>query len=585
MADVFVSYARSTEELAQQVAEALRSNGYSVWRDDEIPAHRAYSEVIEERLKEAKVVVVLWSADAAKSQWVRAEADAAREAGMLVQVSVDGTIPPMPFNQLQYADLQDWGGDIQAPSWRKVDRSVAELVGGNGAESAAARPARSHKLSICVLPFENMSGDAEQEYFSDGISEDITTDLTNISALSVVARNSAFTFKGKAVDVAIVARQLNVSHVLEGSVRKVGNRVRITAQLINGATGDHLWAERYDRDLTDIFAIQDEISEAIVAALKLKLLPEVTKAIENRGTASAEAYDLYLMARQYWITGNHGDRRREERVVRICRRATEVDPDYARAWALMAIAQSSLRYDFGGGEEVDDGVAAAERALALNPNIAEAHCPKARHLAEQNRFDQADTEIAKALRLDPDSWEVNKEAGRMLIRQRRIDEATRHFEKAAEVMESDFHAWGMLFSCYQAQGKSDEVMQVSAMVLKQVERVLTQDPDNGSALSLGAASLAVLGQPERARQWLERALLVDPDNLNIRYNFVCNLLVHFHDTDAALDMLEPVLSVAGQTMVKLIEVDLDLDSVRDDPRFQQMLAEAKARLAAAEPSS
>ena len=128
-------------------------------------------------------------------------------------------------------------------------------------------------------------------------------------------------------------------------------------------------------------------------------------------------------------------------------------------------------------------------------------------------------------------------------------------------------------------------MQVSAMVLKQVERVLTQDPDNGSALSLGAASLAVLGQPERARQWLERALLVDPDNLNIRYNFVCNLLVHFHDTDAALDMLEPVLSVAGQTMVKLIEVDLDLDSVRDDPRFQQMLAEAKARLAAAEPSS
>jgi len=204
---------------------------------------------------------------------------------------------------------------------------VADLLG--GARPAAAAPnAAPRKLSICVLPFANMSGDPEQEYFSDGISEDIITDLSKVSALSVVSRNSAFRYKGQQVDLPQVARDLGVSHVLEGSVRKAGNRVRITAQLIDGSANDHVWAERYDRDLDDIFALQDEISEAIVGALKLKLLPEEKKAIERRGTDSAEAYDLYLAARSYWLTGQ-GDARPQEAIQRLCRRAVDIDPGYA----------------------------------------------------------------------------------------------------------------------------------------------------------------------------------------------------------------------------------------------------------------
>ena len=183
------------------------------------------------------------------------------------------------------------------------------------------------KVSVCVLPFANMSGDSEQEYFSDGISEDIITDLSKVSALSVIARNSAFQFKGKNVDVVQVARQLGVTHVLEGSVRKAGGRVRITAQLIDGAKNDHVWAERYDRNLDDIFAIQDEISEAIVAALKLKLLPEEKKAIEMRGTDNVEAYNLFLMARQEYAGGLEGDLVRARTIVRLCTRATEIDPN------------------------------------------------------------------------------------------------------------------------------------------------------------------------------------------------------------------------------------------------------------------
>src|SRR4030095_8639457 len=375
--DVFISYARPSEQAAHLIAQLLRDKGFSVWRDDELPAHRAYSDVIEERLKAAKAVVVLWCAESTKSHWVRAEADTAREAGTLVQASLDGALPPMPFNQIQCADLKGWDGDASSAGWQKLESSVAALVKGTGDEVAPSEPAgprpQAVRASICVLPFINMSGEPEQEYFSDGISEDITTDLSKVSALEVVARNTAFAFKGQNPNVEEIARKLNVSHVLEGSVRKAGNRIRINAQLIDGTTGKHLWADRFDRDLDDIFAIQDEISKAIVAALKLKLLPEEKKAIEQRGTANAEAYNLYLLARQYWITGNHGDMRREERVMRICSRAVEIDPYYPQAGALLATAHSSLKYSFG--QEVDDGFAAANAALSLDPNIAEAHLP------------------------------------------------------------------------------------------------------------------------------------------------------------------------------------------------------------------
>jgi adenylate cyclase len=294
MPHVFISYARSDEDLARGIGDLLTEDGFEVWRDDELPAHRAYAEVIQERLTGASAVVVLWSAEAIKSQWVRAEADSARAARTLIQLSLDGTIPPIPFNQIQCADFKDWDRQRGSPGWRKLVASVAELAG-PAPERAPRKSTRT--VSICVLPFQNMSGDAEQEYFSDGISEDITTDLSKISALEVIARNTAFTFKGQSVNVCDAARKLGVTHVLEGSVRKAGDRVRITAQLIDGATGGHVWADRYDRDLTDIFTIQDEISKAIVEALKVKLLPEEKKAIEKRGTQNAEAYNLYLLAR------------------------------------------------------------------------------------------------------------------------------------------------------------------------------------------------------------------------------------------------------------------------------------------------
>jgi adenylate cyclase len=581
MSDVFVSYARPDEAQAKHVADALRGQGYHVWRDDELPAHRPYSEVIEERLKSAKAVVVLWSAEAAKSQWVRAEADTARAAGTLVQALLDDHLPPLPFNQIQCADLAGWNGALDAPGWAKLVASVAALV---GEPAAKQNPAPRRQTSICVLPFQNMSGDPEQEYFSDGISEDITTDLSKVSALEVIARNTAFTFKGKSVDVCDVARKLGVSHVLEGSVRKAASRVRVTAQLIDGSSGGHVWADRYDRDLTDIFAIQDEISKAIVEALKVKLLPQEKKAIEDRGTTNAEAYNLYLLARQYWITGDFGDRRREERVIRICSRATDVDPDYPQAWALMALAQANLRYAYTGDPEADDGAAAAERALSLDPTIAEAHLPRAWRLAVLGHDDEANEEIATALRLNPESWEVNKEVARLLYRQRKLADATRHLEKATELMESDFHGWGMLAACYLAQGDGQGLQRCAAKLTSQVEAALARDPDNGSALAFGALAFSVLGQLDRAREYIDRALLLDPDNLYMRYNLAWPLLAYFKDSDATIEMIEPALAKAGRNLVRLAASDPNLDGLRDDQRFQEMLSSAAARVGLERPA-
>lgn len=581
MSHVFISYARADEALASEIADLLREAGFDVWRDDELPAHRAYAEVIEERINGAKAVVVLWSAEAAKSQWVRAEADTARSKSTLIQATLDGTIPPLPFNQIQCADLKNWDRQRTSAGWRKLLASVAELAADN-AQQERQRPSSCAK-SICILPFQNMSGDPEQEYFSDGISEDITTDLSKVSALEVIARNTAFTLKGQSVNVCEVARTLGVTHVLEGSVRKVGDRVRITAQLIDGRTGGHVWADRFDRDLTDIFTIQDEISKAIVEALRINLLPEERKAIEQRGTTNAEAYNLYLLARQYWVTGNHGDRRREERVMRICSRAVEIDPYYAQAWALLALAQSNLRYDFG--RNVDDGFAAAHTALSIDVTVAEAHCVIARRLEEQGRHVDAIAEIEEALQLAPDSWEVNKTAAQLKRLTRDIAAATRHLEKAVEVMDSDFQAWATLATFYQAAGDRAKVRDTARKMVAESQKALQQDPSNGAALGIIAGGYAILGESDRAREWIDRAMLIDPDNLRMKYNFACVLATYVGDKDGALRLLDSSLAFSGEGLLKIVESDPDFDCLHADPRYHRIIARERKRHGIEEPTA
>lgn len=331
MTDIFISYARSTADQAHRVAEALRALGYGVWRDDELPAHRAYAEVIEERLKAAKAVVVIWSAEAVKSEWVQSEADRARADRKLVQLSLDGAALPMPFDRIQCADLSGWTGDTNASGWRKVVASLGDLI------AAVPRPAVGtpalalpSKPSIAVMPFANISGDPDQEYFADGMVVEIVTALSCINSLFVIASGSTLSFKGKGLDPQQAARSLGVRYVLEGSVRKSGSRVRISVQLIDSTDGTQIWARRFDGVLDDLFELQDEVALSVAGVIEPSILEAEVQRIANRPTESLGAYDLWLRSLG---PGRSYERDGVLRATELLDRAIAMEPTFAPALA------------------------------------------------------------------------------------------------------------------------------------------------------------------------------------------------------------------------------------------------------------
>lgn len=375
MSDVVISYARSTQAAAEAIERELRALGYAVWRDDQLPAHRPYGDVIEERVRAAKAVVAVWSADAARSDWVRAEADAAREAGKLVQLSVDRTVPPMPFNQIHCAEMSSWAGDPQSPAWRKVVDSVIALVGDAAPPAPTPTSSAADDPLLAVLAFDNLSGEADLVYFSDGVSEEILQTVARTTKLRVIGRGSSFQFRGAEKAARRVASALKATHVLDGSVRRSGERVRVSANLIECAGETTLWSDRYDRELSDIFALQDDIAAAVAAAL------EVVFARSGHAEAiDPIAHDLYLRALSL-ITGHLPSEAIKGAVISLLEEATRRAPRFAMAWTGLA----SMRAGELRSGQSDDAyasarakvVAAAETALAIDPGLGLAYAPLA----------------------------------------------------------------------------------------------------------------------------------------------------------------------------------------------------------------
>jgi adenylate cyclase len=429
--------------------------------------------------------------------------------------------------------------------------------------------AEEKRPSIAVLPFTNMSGDPEQEYFSDGITEDIITDLSKISGLFVVARHTSFIYKSKPVQVQQVAQELGVGYVLEGSVRKAGARVRVTGQLVNGRDGDHLWAERFDRDLTDIFAIQDEITHAIVEQLKIKLLSGEKKSIEKAPTDNVDAYTFYLRGRQFL---RRGSKAYYQIARQMFSKAVELDPSYARAYAGIADCDSFLFQQTITDITVDDILATSAKALALDDTLAEAHASRGFALDLSDRPEEAVAEFEKAIALDPNSFEANYFYGRAAFGHGNFERAAAVFQRASEINPQDFSSLMMLAMTYRSLDRVEDGKKAARTALERAEKDLALHPEDPRPAYSGGNVLIDLGEFERAREWIGRSLAIAPDDILAQYNGAC-AYTRLGDIDAAFDLLERVVStrLAIGAWRKWIAHDPDLDPLRDHPRFRKIL--------------
>jgi len=372
MPDVFLSYNREDQPVARRFAEAFQSEGLEVWWDTTLRAGEAYDEVTEAALKTAKAVVVLWSKKSVVSRWVRAEATLAERNKTLVPVMIEPCERPIMFELTQTADLCGWDGSTPHGGWQAFLADVRRFVQAKGGAAAGAgavvlamppQPTAVSEPLLAVLAFDNLSGDPELAYFSDGVSEEILDTVARGSSLKVIGRSSSFQFRGADKAASRVALALKASHLLDGSVRRSGQRVRVSAHLVDCASETTLWSDRFDRELTDVFALQDEIAAAVAEALKVALAPAKRPHTIRPGT-----YEVYLRALEM---GTAHILFVPDAVVPMLEQVTAEAPAFAAAWHLLAWARAGLlrsgRSAQGFAEARAGVMEAAETALRLDP--------------------------------------------------------------------------------------------------------------------------------------------------------------------------------------------------------------------------
>jgi serine/threonine protein kinase/Flp pilus assembly protein TadD len=422
--------------------------------------------------------------------------------------------------------------------------------------------------SIAVLPFTNTSPDPENEYFTDGIAEEIINALSKIQSLGVASRTSTFAFKGKTEDIREIGKKLEVSAVLEGSVRKMGNKIRVSAQLINVSNGYQLWSDRYDREIEDIFAIQDEIAQNIVKALRVVISEDEKRAIEKvAATDSVQAYDYYLRGRKFF----HQHRRTSIEFARqMFTRAIEIDPNYARAYAGIADCCSILYMYFDARESnLKQADTASRKALQLDPELAEAHSAMGLAFSLSKNFTEANREFEKAMELDPKLYEAPYFYGRACLAQGKSFEAAPLFERAAQLRPEDYQAPTFLASAYAGQGRIHEASKASRRAVAVIEQWLDLNPDDARALNLGATIWSNLGETEKALDWARRSLIIDPEDPQLLYNVACVYAIEGMKEDA-IGCLERAID-KGYGHREWLMHDSDLNSLRSDKRFLALL--------------
>jgi serine/threonine protein kinase/Flp pilus assembly protein TadD len=420
---------------------------------------------------------------------------------------------------------------------------------------------------LAVLYFENLSGQKEDEYFRDGITEDITTEISKILEFRVFSRSAVLAYRDKPVTPSHVAQQLNATHIVEGSIRREADRLRITAKLVDTKTGHTLWAERYDRQLQHVFAIQDEIAKSIAAALRVVLTEKEKNAIEKVPTADVRAYDFYLRGRHFF----HQFRRRGLDLAReMFAHAIAIDPHYARAYAGIAYCCAFLyMYWESSQANLEQADEASRKALELDPELAEVHASKGLSASLKKQYDLAQREFGIAIRLNPRLFEPYYFSGRNFYVQGKLEEAIRWFEQASRVLPEDYQAPMLMASALHGLSRNEDAQPVYRRGLDAAEKHLEIHPEDARAVYFGANALTQLNDKDRALKWAERALQMEPDELQVLYNVACVYALLGY-SEKALDCLEKS-TTTGWGQREWMERDPDLASLREHPRFKALV--------------
>jgi len=430
-------------------------------------------------------------------------------------------------------------------------RTAPEPRGGPTAPHMAAG-------SVAVLPFLDMSPAADQEYFCDGMAEEVINALAR-AGQRVVARTSAFAFKNRPDDVREIARKLGVTLVLEGSVRKAGERLRVTAQLIDAGSGFHAWSKTWDRRVEDMFAIQDEIAQNIATSV---------------GPAPA-ARSLAITAAELQRRGRAYQRRFGQRAQRFAielfRQAIALDASYAPAWAALALSYVLLyRYALASEANRDEALAHARRALELDASLPEAWTAKGAATTICCDYRDAEAAFEKALKLGPDSFEAHYYYGRAATEMGDFPKAAALYERAAMIDPDDYQALVFASQCYRSLGQPERALESERRSLAAAEHALARDPTDARALVLSAAALIHAGRAAEARTWVERGCMLEPDEPHCRYNAACAYVL-LGEHERALDLLE-TLELGTKANRAWMEHDVEFDPLREHPRFKAIMA-------------
>ena len=432
--------------------------------------------------------------------------------------------------------------------------------------SLAVASRRPTPTSIAVLPFVNLSDALDRDYLSDGISEELINTLSKVEGLQVVSRTSSFAYKEKSVDVRTLGRELSVGSILEGSVRVAGDRLRVTTQLIDASDGYQLWSERFDRQMEDVFAIEDEIAANVARVLRVILSDEEREGLGRLPTPSVEAYEFYLRGRQFL----HQTRRRSLEYAReMFERAVAADPNYALAYAGLASSSAIIfQYYANLTEDLERADEASRRALELGPELAEAHAARGFALFLAKRLDEAEVEFKAAISLDPKLYEGYYYYGRACFQQGRMEEAAALFDRASQARE-EYQAAFFAAQAREALGDHSGAGVAYERALQVAEKHMELNPDDPRAATMRAVALCRIGRFEEGVHWAKRALAIDPLDGGVRYNVACLYSLEGM-TEEAIAALEEAVRV-GFGNPEWMERDPDLDPLRGHPRFEALL--------------